>query len=316
MWKRLSSAIRSILPNVVWDVIKKAWRWFKASPYYAPVVMGAFMTVGTYITAYLERLRGMPPELQGVLIIALVWLVVISAVFLFARLKAKRGDAAPITTKAGPQQDATSAAKALETAQDAAADWQAKHGVLKAELNALNPKLNAVVKERDGLLKSAREKDKQLKALRDEIARYKSPQVDAVYKPEPPYRRVFPSPDGKQKRTEYYIGVICLAVIENLSVELEAYGEDGKIYPRVRLSEEDRAKPETAEPPYEKLFFLAEELPDGKVKIQADVPENFPRQFNVIISGSNTLPQVKRAVLGYMGKYGPSMFFHLQGSFN
>ncbi|HVF43391.1 MAG TPA: hypothetical protein VM936_10295 [Pyrinomonadaceae bacterium] len=108
MWKRLSSAIRSILPNVAWDVIKKAWRWFKASPYYPPVVVGTLTMVGTYAVAVLERLRGMTPDLQGVLIIALVLFFVLSVVFLFARLKARRGDATLTTAKGLSSQETTS----------------------------------------------------------------------------------------------------------------------------------------------------------------------------------------------------------------
>jgi hypothetical protein len=165
--------------------------------------------------------------------------------------------------------------------------------------------------EKAGLTRQITDRDKQIAALNKELERYKNPKVSLIYKPEHPYKRVFPSPDGKQQRTEFYIGVICHTAINDLRVDIEWHGEGGKVYPRVPLNVEDGAASDAGEPPYEKLFFLAEQVPDGTLKYQVDTPERSPLGFNVVVSGSNTLPLKNAGHFGRSGLYGPTAALYL-----
>src|ERR1700749_2338747 len=85
--QRVTSHIRALLPNAGWDAIKWAWKWVNTSPYITVTFVGVSTMIGTYVTAYLKRLLGAPPELQGVLIIAVIWLLGLSSIFAYRRLR-------------------------------------------------------------------------------------------------------------------------------------------------------------------------------------------------------------------------------------
>lgn len=82
------SAIRALLPNIGWDAIKEVGRWFRQNP---TAFIASFGLIGTVTTAVIQRLRGLPSDLLGVLIMSVVWFVIISVVYLVSRRKDKKG---------------------------------------------------------------------------------------------------------------------------------------------------------------------------------------------------------------------------------
>lgn len=126
---RLMAVIRSILPNATWDGIKKA---ITDSPRYYGSVVGWWTLLSAASFALYLRLRGIPSDLLGILIIAFLLFLFLSISFVFGKLKGREStpaiETAPPSIEIAPTDETKHARevkelhsriKELETEKDA-----------------------------------------------------------------------------------------------------------------------------------------------------------------------------------------------------
>lgn len=81
MPKRLNEEIKVILrelrPNALWDAIKL-------------VGLGVLAMLGLAVTSILQRLRGVPPDVRGIIILGIAWLVIVFVAYMFGKLRRNR----------------------------------------------------------------------------------------------------------------------------------------------------------------------------------------------------------------------------------
>jgi hypothetical protein len=324
--KAVGGHIGDIRGNAKWELVKYLYNNRGAVLAYLYVGWAAMNTVVAYL---IRHFRGEPIDW---LIIGLLALVsVIPIVMLTFVLLGKRRERAALNPEVSMtamaetmpvsevEQFTTSDAKALEKAQDAAADWQAKHGVLQSERDASRVDLNTVTEERDRLLEVVGHKEQMIEGLRDDVSLYKTPQLDIIHKKEPPYWVEYEH--GKRKRVEIYVGVTSRIPISDLRVEMGGIQPGGPMSARIPvrdtripLREKDDAEPYrqifTIEPGDEILFHLASYVTDDTVfhaSLEVHTTEPIPEGFRngliyIIAHSSHTLPCQKTAIFTYTGR--------------
>jgi hypothetical protein len=79
----LKAAIRSLSPNAMWDAIKNARAVFGW-------IVGGGAVIGTAVTSIIQRLRGVPQDVIGILLVAFLWLIALTVVYSVSWYKRKR----------------------------------------------------------------------------------------------------------------------------------------------------------------------------------------------------------------------------------
>jgi hypothetical protein len=140
-----------------------------------------------------------------------------------------------------------------------------------------------------------------------ELNRYKTSQLEIIYKADEPYRREAKS--GGKRRIDFYVGVRAIVAIEDLVVEIDApwdardrlgpyllheQSEDAP-YKRVpALTPEDGEKLYHLLTAFETVNNTTDERPEMKLATNEEPPKSFPlKLFTVIARGNNTLPATK-----------------------
>lgn len=81
MPKRLKEEVALILrelrPNAIWDAIKL-------------IGLGVLAMLGLAVTAILQRWRGVPADVLGIIILGIAWLVIVFAAYAFGKLRRNR----------------------------------------------------------------------------------------------------------------------------------------------------------------------------------------------------------------------------------
>ena len=85
--KRVASGLRSVMPNAAWDVIKAVGKWAYNNPGTLAVIIGAISSAMAYL---INRVRGLPPDLIGVLAVFGFAVLVTLIGYLIGRVKDKR----------------------------------------------------------------------------------------------------------------------------------------------------------------------------------------------------------------------------------
>lgn len=81
--KRIWSAVRALFPNVAWDAIKNLDRL-------AVWIIGGASLIGTVAVSIIQRLQGLPQDLLGILLIAVIWLLILGTVYVVSKVKSRR----------------------------------------------------------------------------------------------------------------------------------------------------------------------------------------------------------------------------------
>ena len=77
--EKIKTLIDEVRPNAIWDVIK----W---------IGLGVVAMVGLLITAIVQRYRGIPYDLVGILIVGVAWVLLVSVAYVLGKLLNKRAN--------------------------------------------------------------------------------------------------------------------------------------------------------------------------------------------------------------------------------
>jgi hypothetical protein len=88
----LKTAIRSLSPNAAWDAIKNA-------PSLYAWIIGGGTVIGTFATTVIQRVQGLPQDVIGILLIAFLWLLVLTLVYSVSWYKRRRTQSIAETSK-------------------------------------------------------------------------------------------------------------------------------------------------------------------------------------------------------------------------
>src|SRR5881394_972102 len=78
--EEMGDILRELRPHAIWDAIKL-------------VGLGVLAMLGVALTAILQRIRGVPPDMLGILILGGTWLLIVFAAYAFGKLRRNRAPA-------------------------------------------------------------------------------------------------------------------------------------------------------------------------------------------------------------------------------
>jgi len=150
------AAIRALTPNAMWDAIKNADRvvaW----------IIGGGTVLGTAAVSIIQRVQGLPQDVIGILLIALLWLLVLTLVYSVSWYKRKR-------TQSTDERSGSESAS-VTFINDGAGKVDNSPETINATLNAkFESEKAAIQSKHESKLKTLRDAVESLQAKREDYA--------------------------------------------------------------------------------------------------------------------------------------------------